>query len=126
MKKLILIGILTIMIVVLVEEMITRKDIKKIGNITSLSDVEDTSFIFSDSEKITAKEKLNLTMKEAEAMTIVLSNETLGHNQIEDFVSALNKQQKEKILSSDEKKDLIKGDATEKMKYLTRKKIMDK
>ena len=96
----------------------------KVVNILPNSNI-DTSLPFTANEKITVKNGLNLNSNEDRALTDVLNGQTLDYSQIKDFVSALNKQQKEKGLSSDEKKYLLKGDAYEKMKYLSRKKILD-
>ena len=85
----------------------------------------DISLPFTLDEKTTVEKGLALSVIEYTALSDVLNGQKLDYSQIDDFVSALNKLQKGKGLSSDEKKYLTKGDAYEKMKFLSRKKIMD-
>lgn len=80
---------------------------------------------FSADEKNTVKTGLNLTAEEDEVLTDVLNGQTINHTQINAFVSALNKIQKEKKMSSEEKKYILRGEAYDKVKYLSRKKIME-
>lgn len=96
----------------------------KIVNILPNSNI-DTSLPFTANEKITVKNGLNLNSNEDTVLTAVLSGQNLDYSQMNAFVSALNKLQNEKGLSSDEKKYLLKGNVYEKVKYLSRKKIMD-
>ena len=55
----------------------------------------------------------------------MLGGGSIDVSQINNYVSAINKLQKEKPLTSNEIKYLLKGQANEKIKYLSRKKIMD-
>lgn len=92
--------------------------------------VIDITTPFSDTDKINAENGLNLTDKEKTAFETVLNGGTLNSDQIDDYISALNKQTQEKTLSSDEKK-LLTGlngdqrDARDNTKFLARKKIKD-
>lgn len=85
----------------------------------------DISLPFSVNEKNTVKTGLNLTAEEDEVLTDVLNGQTINYTQMNDFVSALNKIQKEKKLSSEEKKFILRGEVYDKVKYLSRKKILD-
>ena len=85
----------------------------------------DTSLPFTETEKTIIKTGLNLSTEEDDVLNIVLSNGAIDVSQINDYVSALNKLQKEKPLSSSEIKYLLEGQANEKIKYLSRKKTYE-
>lgn len=128
MKTLLITILLLLGITVFAKEtnvIVKEKNIKaEVVNILPNSNI-DISLPFSASEKTTVKNGLALTADEDVALTTVLNGQTLDYTQMNAFVSALNKQQKAKKISSDETKYLLKGDAGEKMKYLSRKKILD-
>lgn len=101
----------------------------EVTNITAGTDISITE-PFSDAEKETVKQGLGLTQGESDTLNAVLAGQTLQPNQVQDYISALNKQAKEKPLSSDELR-LITGldgkfkDARDSSRYLSRKKIKD-
>lgn len=83
--------------------------------------IVDVKTPFTAEEKIIAM--AGLTDKESNVLNVVLSGGTIDVSQMNAYVSAMNKLQKEKPLSSDETKYLLSGQANEKIKYLSRKKI---
>ena len=85
----------------------------------------DIDLPFTETEKTIIKTGLNLSTEEDDVLNIVLSNGAIDVSQINDYVSALNKLQKEKPLSSSEIKYLLEGQANEKIKYLSRKKTYE-
>ena len=90
----------------------------------SISNI-DASLSFTETEKIIVKSGLKLSAEEESVLNIVLGGGSIDVSQINNYVSAINKLQKEKPLTSNEIKYLLKGQANEKIKYLSRKKIMD-
>ena len=88
----------------------------------SISNI-DASLSFTETEKIAIKNGLQLSAKEESVLNTVLEGGSIDVSQMNAYVSAINKLQKEKPLSSDERKYLLKGQANEKIKYLSRKKI---
>ena len=94
------------------------------GKIISDSKV-DIDLPFTETEKTIIKTGLNLSTEEDDVLNIVLSSGAIDVSQINDYVSALNKLQKKKPLSSSEIKYLLEGQANEKIKYLSRKKTYE-
>lgn len=85
---------------------------------------------FSANDKAVAKQGLNLTVKEGEAVDTVLAGGTIDYKDRGAYISALNKIQKEKKLHSDENKLLFglngtKVDLNDSAKYLARKRVKE-
>lgn len=89
----------------------------------------DLTLPFSATDESNVENGLPLTANEKAVMHKVLSGQVLSWSDRANYVSLLNKQVKEKALSSDERKYLLGWKGSEntynKSIYLSRKKILD-